>query len=698
MKNNKKLLLLTLLGTGLLSACGGVVVSSSSTSVSSSVSSSDSTSVSSDTPSSSEESTCPTPEKTEFAINYQAAAGSKVEILTAKGEEGYKAGSTIEFKVTLSSTQYELVSVKVDDTTLIGTETYTFTMPNRDVNITTETKVLGGNDILNQTKFTTETFEALPSDVSTLNTFLEGSKTANSKYFKEGSFKQTSSDPVDYDDLYDVNIKAGNNEVLLIDGFYGSNNDEIRSTYHQERGIEGDRYYELTKTTTEGNESEKIKILKTTTDEDAKNNEINLNDADLNVKFFDVFSLLSSEYFANSSYDWAKATVEKTLSEDNLYATFTINEAKASTSSYSDGNVIEAKIVVDGDNFVSKVDIVEKQYEYASYVDGVLSEDAIPSLTKTFVYTATRGYKSTIVTSTDLNDYVSSDYDLVTKSYVGSKSFYAENGGETYVGSVLSFLFKNKDNDSTQIVPTLVGCNEGEEQIVDTTSSSIKVLKEGTFHLTFDNGLGETKTFEFNAVLPAAQSISANTNKTQIFVGDTATIEASISPAEAVQTCEVTKLSDSANCEIVDNQDGTFTVKGLEEGTIKLSVACKENPTLSKEVTITVVAKPSYDAVYETITTKTLHYKKSYYDEYAINFNADGSGKLYDLYSDNYSTFTYALDSETLAFTITQTDEGTGDTILKSIEVITATEFSVTYSYFGRDTTITMEAIDRTEY
>ncbi len=687
MKKRNYLLALTLLSVGVLAACAPNTSSSNTGTNGGETSTSEPTT---------------TPEQTEFNIALDEGLGSKITILTAKGENGYKAGSTVEFKVEVTGQEYEVSQVKINDRVLDSAETYAFVMPNHDITISTTTKVLGGSDVLNPSKFTTEAFDALPTSVKTLDEFLLTTKENNGKYLKEASFKQTTTDQTSYNDMYDVNVKVGNNDILLVDGFYYTNGTDFRKTYHEERGIKDGYYYSLVKKSSSGTGTEEIDILKLSNEETIDTNyEIKEADANINVKFFDAFSILSKTYFnASYGYNWETATVTKTLSEDELHATYTIVESKA--GSYSNGHITTVNIVLDGDNFVSEISLVKNEYDSESYVDGVLQDGAPIVLTETLTYNATRGYKPTFNSNVDLNNYVMSDYDLYTKTYIDGNSYYSTNGGETYVGATLSFKFINKDNNFTQIKPKLIGCGEGEEGFIE-DDFGIKVKKEGTFHLVFDNGLGQTKTFEFTAVLPPASGISVDADKTEMVVGSTATITAKIKPEGALQEFVVTKLADSADYDIVDNKDGTFTVTAKQAGTIKIKFACKANEELAKEITITVSEKPTYEAVYETITTKTLYCEKDYSDTYKLNFNADGTGVFQNEYSSwgspdiTYTLFTYTLNKDTLEFVITPVEGGNGSNVLTGIQAVSATKFNVTYEYYSSAKTITMEAIDRVE-
>lgn len=693
MKKRNYLLALSLLSVGVLAACNPVVTSSTS--------SSDTGTNGGETSTSEPSTTLPTPEQTEFNITLNAGLGSKITVTTEKGENGYKAGSTVEFIVEVTGEEYEVSEVKINDRVLDLTENYAFVMPNHDITISTTTKVLGGNDVLNPTKFTTETFEALPTTVKALDEFLATTKENNGKYLKEASFKQTTTDQSSYNDLYDVNIKAGNNDTLLVDGFYYTTSTDFRKTYHEERGIKDGYYYSLIKKSTVGTGTEDIDVLKLSAEETIDSSyEIKEADANLNVKFFDAFAVLSKTYFnASYGYNWANASVTKELSQDELYATYTIVESQP--ASYSNGHVSNVSIVLDGDGFVSQISLVKNEYDSDSYVEGVLQEGAVAVLTETFTYNATRGYKPTINSDVDLNDYVMHDYDLYTKTYIDGKSYYATNGGETYVGASLSFKFINKDNNLTQIKPRLIGCEEGEEGFIE-NDFGITVKKAGTFHLVFDNGLGETKSFEFTAVLPPASGINVSVDKSEIIVGGTATITAQVKPEGAVQEFVVTKGVDSVDYDIVDNKDGTFTVTAKQAGTIKINIACKENEEFSKDVTITVFEKPTYEEVYETITTMTL-LGTSGDDTFKLNFNSDGTGVFQNEYEDwyettiSYTNFTYTLDPETLEFVITPADGGDGSNVLTSIQAVSATKFNVTYECYSSPKNLSMEAVERVE-
>lgn len=623
--------------------------------------------------------TCPEPEKTEFAISLKEGFGSKVTLLTESGKQGYKAGTEVAFKVEALSAQYEISSVVVDGKSLALSDEYTFVMPNKDVEISTTAIVLGDDSVLTPAAFTDEAFAALPGDVASLYTYLSEHKAENGLLLSEASYKETSSSPTSYTNFYDVKIKAGINDVLKVDGFFAAPNATIKNSYHLERGMVDGRYYEV-------ENNSKVKIKKVSNLEDVPSNEIGLAEAQTNVSFYDVFDRFNDEYFDSYYFNWTDATVEKKLSEDKTTVTYQVALEKVSTSSYSDGYVVGFSLVMDGNSFVTGIDLNYKTYANSEYVDGVLKEDAVVKEERTALYTATRGYKQTLP-KVDLRNYVSSDYDVFTKSYVGSKSFYTTNGGETYVGSTLSFTFRNRDE--ALVTPTLVGCNEGEEGIVEISTSTAKVLQEGVFHLNFDNGLGEIKTIEFKTVKPAPQSMTVSLDKESVFVGDSAKLTVKITPEGCDAKALVVKNEGSVDCTIVDNGDGTFTITGTVVGTISLRVSSAVEPSVYKDVKLTVVEKPNYDAIYTTITTKTIH-AESRYNKYDINFETDGTGIMrnqeddgWGSFTDTYYNFTWTLDQSSLDFVITEAEGGDSDTKLKDVVAASTSSFSVDLDYFG---------------
>lgn len=686
MNKRTRFVVLSLLSLGALAACG-TNPSSESTSTS--------TPVPPSTSETDKPSVCPEPETHSFAVTTVAATGTEITLITTPDADGlFEAGSIVEFTALPTSEQYEITEVKVGDTTLVPQASYSFVMPNHDIEIATTAKVLGGNDVATVTAFTDETFAALPADVASLNTLLKESKVVNGKLFKEGTFKQTVSGYSSYDDYYDVSIKACNNDVLYVDGFYSSLSDEFRAPYHQERGLQGDYYYEITDTGAEGNNNTRVKIQKTSTEEIPNPSDIALSDAELNVRFFDSFDFLDKSYFGNSSYDWTQGTVDKVLSEDKLSVTYHVSYMKAATSIYSDGAKLEVELTFDGDHFVTGFNATKETYAYASFTpEGALIEGATPSKVENLIYTATRGYKSTLPVS-DLTQYVTNDYDLVTKSYVGSNSYYSTNGGETYVGSTLSFQFRNKEPNHTVVIPNLVGVAEGGEEFVKISGSTATVIGVGEFTLLFDNGLGQIKEFTFNAVLPLPQTLSVELSKTSAFTGEAVTLTATIAPTDAIQNVTVVAAEDSAACTITPGETGNvYQVTGTEIGKVKLIVTSTEDESVFREVSFDVVEKPSYESVYETITTKTLEGKDGW-DKYYINFNTDGTGVFADEYGD-YTCFTYTLDPETLAFTIADAEGGSGDAKLVSISAVDANNYQVTYEYWGKETTFAMTAVER---
>lgn len=597
----------------------------------------------------------------DFKVNTTLGTGSSIEF--ENSSEKYTAGSTLKFVVNTTE-RYELTEVLLDGKTLTKREDgfYSFVMPNKDVNIETKTIELGDESIVNVTEFTKENLPAV-TDITCLKTVIEDGLKANVKYLKEATFKTTNSDTSSYDDLYDYQISVGYNDVINVDGTKNVYGSKVNLPYHKQSYIENGYFYERESTVINDNYSTELQISKIV-EESPSSEEITSEEAKNNVTSFDFYSILKEEYLDSYNYSWSNAKFSSKVSSDKKVATVSVNLVEKD-SYYNKTTITTLDVNFDGDKFLRSINVNSSSYNNSDVDENNnLKQEAVALSKQTLDYNATRGYRKHIQLLEKTEDYLMNDYDVIITSLFNGNKTTLINGGEVYGNSILDFSFACKDNDKFLISPKFIGFKEGEEGFLGEFSN--EVVKLGKFHLLFDNGRGDIKTVELNAVEPPVTSLNATVSSTKTFVDTVVTVDLSSAPSTASQEVTLTKKEGSVDCEINHVEGGKYEVKATTLGKIILEASSVTNPEIKKEIVIEVISKPNYEEIYNIITTKTLEQIVSGYGEpYYINFNDDGTGKLikkeYDSYVydyvEKYSTFKYTLDKDTLDFVITM-DEG----------------------------------------
>lgn len=636
---------------------------------------------------------CPDPEVVDFKVTTQAGTGSTIDFGAADLTK-VRAGTEIAFGVSLTSDQYGLVSVTVDGKVVTPVDgEYSFVMPNKDVVVATQTRVLGADGLTNVSSFDETKLALIPTtSVEDFAEFFVGLKDENARFFKEGTFSYRGSDLEETSDFRSYSIKASANDFVLVEGIDGENGD-LYSSYRFEAGIKDDKYYEYE--LEDGAESLAISTVVSDNETEVESNEIIESEANDNAAFYDVLDVTDTLFLSSYSIDWSNSSITTKVSEDKKSVEVSFSaESEAPDYSYYSGHKYDVKITLDGDFFVTNISSTNSVYSFYDYTDGVLNEDALPTNVISLNYTGVRGYKSLFDSSIYFEDFVTTDYDLF--AYVSNGSdLFGTNGGTFEAGDRLGFRFINKDNPNAIITPRVVSVGEGEEAIAEIDGSYVNILAAGTFNLTFDNGIGDLRTFEFTSVIPAPTRITANAPETML-VGNSAVITAEISPELALQTYTVVADETSSDCLIVQNDDGTFTVTANELGTIVLNVASTVDPTITTQVEIVVQEAPTYENMFEKLTTMTLyHNDRYYYEVHRFNLNADGTGTHY-IDSEVAGTFQWSMDKETLAITVTS--DTTADNYVVSIEIVDIDNVTVVVNSFGRDDTHQCAFVERWTY
>ena len=638
-----------------------------------------------------------------FELTTQAAEGSTITVSTTAENSEYEAGTLIEFSVTVDDANKELTSVLVNDKLIAPTSgnSYEFYMPNQDTTIKTEVLVLGDESVVTSSPVDAE---SVPETVQELYEVLKASKTAESLYLQNASYSSTFEESYESLDLVGT---VYNNDVVFIDGRYLQYESSDMLFYlGYEKGIQEDRYYNV-ETSTRVTSLEQSGTLQTIVDDETQtltNNQIKESDATIEastVGFVDrLLELTFSETDSNSflstnSYGWLNVTMNTTTDASNLFYTATVNAVYNYSSSRN--YMISLDVVIDGDNFVKSADFSYEQYAEDDWdsENNVAYDDAEPTEVQSIEIVQERNYRHTANQKLDLTQHVMNNYDVVTSYQLTGQSTVVATDNVVENSGRLTFAYRQTDNKPVMFEPTLVGAKE--DGFITFDEDDVYVNQEGTFTLLFDNGLGEIKEVSLTSVQPAPYSITATLPGNIVYNGETNVLTVAISPAGADQSAIVTKNeSSTGDVTIQDNQDGTFTLTGVTNGSVTLDVASTVNPEVNTSITISVENVPNRENIMSFLTTTTLHGEVSGWGSHYVNFNSDGTGQYvcYENSKGEIVSFTWEL---TEAFQIEITVDGDGVSgyyTLEGFENVSETSLTLIYSYYGSNKEATLTATD----
>ncbi len=593
-----------------------------------------------------------------FALTVNAAEGTKVELLENVTLNEIEAGTTLTFKVTVTDESKELSAVKFNGKFVSPVEgnTYEVMMPNQNTTLETEVIRLGDASLINVSDVNEE---ALPTTVEELKDVLTSTVNAESKYLANATYHNTMSG------LVELNAEVGRNDVVVITGqTLDSDYVSINKFSREEKGLVNNRFYTLKTTSNPSSGVSTTGSIKQLVEDDTETllgNQIKESDAKLQVGSADfisniinfAFSATSSESFlSNKSYGWTNVAFESKVDEDKKTYTSLVT-AYYSYSSASQ-RMISLKTVIDGDNFLRSAEFLTKHYSDIDFDKELKQplEGAEPSKVEDITIQQTRGYRHTLNQKTDLNQHVMKDYNVnVNYKLPGEKEIETTNN-KVANSATLSFKFRHKDNHPVMITPQLVGAKE--EGFIEFEDEKPVVKKEGNFHLIFDNGLGEQKEVAVESFRPEPSSISA-TMSAKIYKGEFAILTVTVLPDAADKNVEVT-LASSSECqvEITRNEDGTFNVKGIENGFGTLEIKSTIKASVSTTVNFDVMDKPDVNAIKANLTSKTLFGKVSGWGSHFVNLNEDGTGQYvcFEGGKGDVIPFTWTLNEATIEFEI----------------------------------------------
>lgn len=402
---------------------------------------------------------------------------------------------------------------------------------------------------------------------------------------------------------------------------------------------------------------------------------------------------------------------ESKLAEDKKSVVITIeeeyNQRDASYKPYFAKRILE--ITIDGSGFLSNVDYSWTEFDSSKVTDGVYNDSETSRAVNTFHFDAQKGFRK-MEEKVDMTPYCLTggysmkfnyklDVDGKTKTIEGDGSSM-QVGGSFEISSYSSspFVMTPLEEDAGKpkfVQPIFLGLDDAAKEYLSfepgSTSSKITAKKIGQVTLRFDNGLGYISEFPVKITDILPYEISASLSTSTLFLGDSATITASISPKKASQDIRVvlpeddpTKSTIQEN--VVENGDGTttktWTITPTELGQSSVTLIANANEKVTKTLEFGVYEKPTYEAVHKAMleksfgisedfnipyqgyygtSTSTLH-KQSY-----ITFSDYEEGKTYGTmkFAEKKSwgtsfyeyTYYYQMDPETLQITLSFTSD-----------------------------------------
>lgn len=649
-----------------------------------------------------------------YALSTKPGEGTTIKLETELDAAGkLPAGSEVVFEVELTGENFELSMVRADGKELVpdAEGKYSFVMPRRDVAIETEAISLGEESIVATPDVTAE---MIPTTASAVKDLLTKEKDLEGTYFQSGTYSHFGGS---YEENFSYDIVAGRNDVLHVSGYQlSSSNAAYGAPYFVERGIdETGKYYEYVKkgtlSSSTKNATETLETEDILTSEDEEGGGVSQEQAKSLVSSYGFADIVLGEYFNEDSSEYRdftrmdEAKITPVVAEDKKSFTVTLDGVHDTGYTLY---LTTLSLTFDGTGFLTSAQATRDSYSEYDEETHAPNPGAEPSESETNSLTATRGYKKTIDRRIHLKDYAMHDYD-VNVSYRLPNTYDSISAKDNVVenGSTLSFQIISRD-DNALLVPEVVRAEEeGFVEISYTYSGKeVKVLKEGTFHLVFDNGLGEEKTIELTSVKPKPTSVSGTLSSHTVFVNSSVTLTVTIVPEMADQgvTAVVNAEKSTGEADIVETEEaGVFTVTGKKEGEVVIDLASTEDPSVTGSVTLNVKNPPDATALKETLTTKTMSGKESssYEETYLyFNFNADGTGSFrigsdyYGMTWEDVQSFTWSLDETTLDFTITC---DATRYVFEAARALDNTSIEVDVSYFGSVDTYTLTATDRIE-
>ena len=604
---------------------------------------------------------------TKLAVSVEASEGTSLSLNKEDGK--YDAGEKVEFVVKVTDNLKELKGVILDDEELsIDSEGKGhFYMPNKAVTLKTIATSIGDGSLLKVTKLADDA--ALPSTMDEVKAAFEASSLV------QGKFASKENVEVNYSDFTwaraKLESKGSRKGGVVTKGIINEGvSVDASSPYFYQAGLEGETHaYTISSTgsyrfSDTPSFSLKPVIYKVVDEVSDKTSQVSKEGATKLSQTQDFVSMIKSKILDSYSiFDKTNTTIVTEVDPSKEFYTLTVSSIY---EGYSSTSVTKFVASIDGDSFVRSVDFDTTSYDSSNWdkENKKPVEGATAKTTGFLDYSATRGYKEDFDLEYDINDFVMHDYDVqFLESTTGSYSSNKVDADKVSGNAKLTYqVWEKGSSEFSSIKPKMVGITEGFGEIASNGLSVAEITKLGEFEITFDNGLGETKVVKLTSLKPKASKLAFSLSSgSSIFAESATEVTVSVTPSLADQdaTLELdTSYSSGVDATIVSKGNGVYSITPASVGTVYL-VAKANNGQLSSKVSYKVIEKPSLESIMSVLTEKTIYKSGSYstgYNGYYINFNADGTGKLYVGSSDDgyYSVeFTYSIDPDTLKFSFT---------------------------------------------
>ena len=567
----------------------------------------------------------PTPIDKTYKVTLKEGLGSKITLSAEEGVNTFTAGTEVSFSVTLDNSDLTVLNeVKVGGKVVSETDgLYTFTMPNKNVEIETVTTALGDGSLLTPSDVD-ETVISNITSVESLTTFLEETATKAEQTYINGGTAALSSTKWS-DTKYSYNFKIGSNNLSEYEGKLIHNNSDAVDTYvYGVRGLYDDaHYYTLTYGLSDAPEITTLDVIDDTDEYVDHNRYIEKSEASKESQI-SGFTGKAIEYFDEFSSDTVPTI---SLEDDGKHYTITLDYLE----DYWGMNYIHHVLTMrlDGDNTLLNARYVEKEYESDAYDDSTesLKPDAVPNYELTFNLQATRGYRKPLTPKMDVSDYALHDYEVFA-TY--DEQSISESNAVVENGNLIDFVYRNNQNCTILIEPKPVQIKSDVDGIATIDASNrINLQKEGEFTVVFDNGLGELKEVTYTSVRPTVKGLVLDLSGSKIYNGGAVTLRVSAEPELADPSATVSvKEGSEGDATITPLGNNEFMVTATKEGDCTLVATSTIDNSVTGEITLEISGeKPTSDQLHTFLTTNTLYYEDSYMFYY-LNINADGTGQF----------------------------------------------------------------------
>lgn len=630
----------------------------------------------------------PTPIDKTYKVTLKEGLGSKITLSAEEGVKTFTAGTEVSFSVTLDNSDLTVLNeVKVGGKVVSETDgLYTFTMPNKDVEIETVTTALGDGSLLTPSDVD-ETVISNITSVETLTTFLEETATkAEQTYINGGT--ATLSHTKWGETKYSYNFKIGSNNLSEYEGKLINNNSDAVDTYiYGVRGLyDESHYYTLTYGLTDAPEIKTLGVIEDTDEYVDSNRYIEKSEASKQSQTAGFIGK-AIEYLDEFSSDTVPTIA---LENGGKHYTITLDYLEDYYGMYYRHHILTMRF--DGDNALLNARYVEKEYESDAYDDSTesLKPDAVPNYELTFNLQTTRGYRKPLTPKMDVSDYTLHDYEVFA-TY--DEQSISETNAVVENGSLISFTYRNNENSTVLLNPKPVQIKSDIEGIATIDASNrVNLGKEGEFTVVFDNGLGELKEVTYTSVRPTVKGLVLDLSGSKIYNGGAVTLRVSGEPELADPSATVSvKEGSEGDATITALGNNEFMVTAIKEGDCTLVATSTIDNSVTEEITLEISGeKPTSDYL-QTFLTSTTMYGEDRWGEVGFFLNIDngfGQFRVDDLYYDETGevldfNFTALADPYFIQYKPVDSEATSSGYKLIDVCIVSSSEVEITVDRFN---------------